>query len=361
MSQRILFTEQVQDLGGNSLPSLLSTAANGKIIVASANQNFNNTSTVNVAVTANGVQANVTWTINAAAVAACVSAVMLSTVNTATAGQNVVPLVTPLTSNANYLLVTVNGIVQIPGVHYTLPNSGNVVMSDALLANDVVEAREFIAPYAGSSSTSGPPPFGTFISPNMSAWLTANDNQATVNAIQNADGSMVLSALGAPGVAGNTVFFYSVNAPATYDVQFCLTTQGNNIPSTGLPLVAMWVRNPANGSTISFGSSGSAAWSTFDELRLTSKVQTVPSSFAFVSSSGNGTMPYIGPYPLWIRLVNSGSGVYKVYNSIDGIFWYLVLSLTDGYAGPSPSQFGFLCFTCTDAQLRFLSYNGAVG
>jgi len=361
MSQRILFTEQVQDLGGNSLPSLISTAANGNVIVYSANQNFNNTGTVNVAVTSNGYQANIGFTINAAAVAANVQAVMLSTVNTATAGQTVIPLSSPI-SGQNYLVVTVNGLLQIPGTHYTVPNSNNVLMSDALLADDVVEVREFVAPYVGPSVVAAPL-WGTLTPPNFSNWLTANDGATNLfTAAQNVDGSYVVSA---NTVAGNSTFFYVNNVPAAaYDVQFCLTVQGNNA-ATGLPYSCVFIRNPANGAAISFGTSGSAIWSGFYALELTSKVQLAPSSIVYVTTLASGTLPFYGfNAPLWIRLTSSGAGVYNIYNSLDGIFWYHVFSLTSQYCGATPSQFGWACLNSTAStitQLRFLSYNGAVG
>jgi hypothetical protein len=77
-----LSVTSLANIGNANIVSLISpnttTYANGTIVVASANLNFNNTTTINIGATANGTQSNLTFTANILQIAA-----------------NVAPLVTP--------------------------------------------------------------------------------------------------------------------------------------------------------------------------------------------------------------------------------------------------------------------------
>lgn len=287
-----------------------------------------------------------------------------STVVTATNGQTVIPLAFPI-GNSLYTLVTINGIVQIPTTNYTLPNSSNVVMNDALLANDIVEVREFIQVVGGGSSGNGgsntynPGPDGIFTQPNFSNWKYRTSSGGMAFAT-NSDGSYQ-----ADTTSGSQSFFFN-NMSANIDFQVCVLHTGlagdNGSPSSSL---AFFVRDPGTGNIVSFGSPGSSSWGTIYALNLTSGAGALSNStsYGYNSTVGNISLPSrysldsIGPN--WIRLfVDVVNKSMTIYGSNDGVSWIVGGTLSTSFAS-SQTEFGITRLSGA-GTLRFLSYNNAI-
>jgi len=87
----------IANLSGLISPNT-TTYANGTIVVASANHNFNNTATVNVALTANGSQVNIALTTNAAAILSGVASGNTSNINVVLESNGQIQIDTRLTA-----------------------------------------------------------------------------------------------------------------------------------------------------------------------------------------------------------------------------------------------------------------------
>jgi hypothetical protein len=81
------------------------------------------------------------------------STVINSTTNTATSNQTSFTLIANVNS-ASYVIVTVNGLVQVPNTHYSIVNNALTFVT-GLNAGDLVESREFVS--SNIAVTQAPP------------------------------------------------------------------------------------------------------------------------------------------------------------------------------------------------------------
>lgn len=199
------------NLNGTNVQSLLNTIyakantpsiyANGTIVVANqGNLNFNNTSTINVFVTANGTQTNVAFSVNTSSVQSGSGTITDYSV-LATAAQVLFTLTANASSDA-YVIVTRNGILQIPGTHYSISANGGGYLNQLTLTsgaevNDVIDARIFSTSIA-QSVVGTPGGANTWVQFNDSGVLGAVTNllfNKANNALVSTGGSMVINGL----------------------------------------------------------------------------------------------------------------------------------------------------------------------
>jgi hypothetical protein len=203
----------------NATGTTVSTYANGTIVLAKSNLNFNNTNTVNVSVTANGTtQSNIAFTVNVPFTS------VTSNSYTSAANQSVYTLSANVTGS-QYVLVTVNGLLQIPGTDYNVVGNNILQFTANNNVNDVVEARIFSAlqiGVGGGGSGSGANVVSTYANGTIVA-ANANvnfNNTATVNVIASANGTLYSNvgftvnsqALGFGGVGANVAGNMNVTA-----------------------------------------------------------------------------------------------------------------------------------------------------
>jgi hypothetical protein len=211
---------------------------------------------------------------------------------------------------------------------------------------------------AASGGGGGPSPFGAFTVPNFSAWLTATDGTSSIVPSTDADGAVNLTQT---YVSGST-YFYVTGTPSTYDVRFCFSYNGAG--PDGTTFFAFFIRDPVTGGTVSIGSPGSSGFGpTVYVLNLSSPAGAVPTNLTYVSTQTSfgalgRFLSLTGPLPIWLRIVY-GASTATLYASADAKYWVALGSSSTSYAA-NPTQFGITVFNYT-GNIRFLSYNGAVG
>lgn len=128
--------------------------------------NFLNSPTINVAVSANGTQANLLFSVNTTAVTANAGTVIdYSAV--ATTNQSSFTMTANATSAA-FVLVTINGLLQIPGTNYSVVNNALTLTSNCV-AGDVVDTRIFTT---GAQTQGG----GAVTPGGANTWVQFNDS-----------------------------------------------------------------------------------------------------------------------------------------------------------------------------------------
>lgn len=171
---------------------------NGVLVIPGGSINFINSPSVFTTVTANGPnQANVSFQAN--------STVISTYQAVAVSNQSAFTLSSNCPGGSAYAIVGVNGVIQEPGVNYSISGNTNLQFTSNLVAGDVVEARIFGVWTGGTQGAS--------------RVLQQNVNLGLANA--SLTGGPVSTFFVIPGIANFGLvsqFTIQTNAAATYDI-----------------------------------------------------------------------------------------------------------------------------------------------
>jgi regulation of enolase protein 1 (concanavalin A-like superfamily) len=191
----------------NAAANTVAVFANGTIVLADANLNFNNTSTVNVSASANGTtQSNVAFTVNSAAVLSGVVSGNTSNISITQNANGSVVIDTRLTPTSNggtsayEVDVYANGTLVLANTNLNFNNTGTVNVS--VTANGITQAN---ISFSANATALGVP--AAFLKANA-AYVLANQGfvvgtQALINA--NLASSTANAAYAQANAAANTV------------------------------------------------------------------------------------------------------------------------------------------------------------
>ena len=150
----------------------LAITKDGSVITSNAgNIQFLSTSTINVSGSQAGGVTNVSFSVNTTSVSAN-AGVIVDYSAVATTNQNAFTM-SANASAASYAIVTINGLLQLPGTDYTLVNNALTFTSNCVL-NDVIDARIFTT--GASVIGSGAAGANTWVQFNDSGQLGAVSN-----------------------------------------------------------------------------------------------------------------------------------------------------------------------------------------